>query len=49
MTTVHWYKDTKEAPNTATTLLDEAPVRREMDNLKRLVEVRVGPWPGVEG
>jgi len=41
MTTVHWYKDTKETYNTAVSLLDEAPIRREMDNLKKLVEVRL--------
>jgi hypothetical protein len=39
VTTVHWYTATKEAGTTAEALLDEAPLRREMDNLKRLVEV----------
>jgi hypothetical protein len=40
LTTIHWYKDTRETYNTAVSLLDEAPVRREMANLKQLVEVR---------
>lgn len=39
MVTVHWYKATKETHNTAVSLLDEAPIRREMDNLKQLVQV----------
>ncbi|KIY91271.1 hypothetical protein MNEG_16693 [Monoraphidium neglectum] len=39
MTTVHWYKATKETYNTATTLLDESPIRKEMANLKELVKV----------
>lgn len=46
MATVHWYKAAKEAPNTAQSLLDEAPLRREMDNLRQLVQVGSG---GVEG
>jgi hypothetical protein len=37
--TVHWYKATKETPNTPTSLLDEGPVRVEMDNLRQLVQV----------
>jgi hypothetical protein len=39
MVTVHWYKATKETPNTPESLLDEGPVRVEMDNLKQLVQV----------
>lgn len=38
MTTLHWYKATKETYNTPTTLLEEAPIRREMDNLRALVQ-----------
>lgn len=37
--TVHWYKATKELPNTPVSLLDDAPIRQEMDNLKQLVQV----------
>lgn len=40
LVTLHWYKATREAPNTAVSLLDEAPLRREMDHLRRLVQVR---------
>jgi hypothetical protein len=40
MTTVHWYKATREVYNTATTLLDEAPIRKEMANLRELVKAR---------
>jgi hypothetical protein len=39
MTSVHWYKATAEVYNTAATLLDEEPIRREMENLKELVRV----------
>lgn len=39
LVTVHWYKATKEVPNTPESLLEEAPIRREMDNLKQLVQV----------
>jgi len=38
MVTVHWYKATKESYNTPVTLLDEAPIRKEMDNLRALVQ-----------
>ena len=36
--TVHWYKATREARTTAGSLLEEAPLRAEMDNLRKLVE-----------
>lgn len=36
---MHWYKAQKEAPNTPASLLDEAPIRTEMDNLRQLVQV----------
>lgn len=39
LVTVHWYKATKEAPNTPATLLDEGPLRAEADNLRQLVQV----------
>jgi hypothetical protein len=39
LTSVHWYKATAETFNTAATLLDEEPIRREMANLKELVRV----------
>jgi hypothetical protein len=39
MVTVHWYKATKETPNTPQSLLEEGPVRAEMDNLRQLVQV----------
>lgn len=39
LVTVHWYKAKKETPNTPTTLLEEAPMRKEADNLKELVRV----------
>ncbi|KAI8467768.1 MAG: hypothetical protein J3K34DRAFT_480182 [Monoraphidium minutum] len=39
LVTVHWYKATMETPNTAVTLLDDAPMRKEMANLKTLVGV----------
>jgi len=38
LVTVHWYKATKESYNTPVTLLDEAPIRKEMDNLRALVQ-----------
>lgn len=38
LTTVHWYKATKETYNTPTTLLEEPPIRKEMDNLRALVQ-----------
>jgi hypothetical protein len=37
--TVHWYKATKETSTTPASLLDEGPVRVEMDNLRQLVQV----------
>lgn len=37
--TVHWYKATKETPNSPSSLLDDGPVRVEMDNLRQLVQV----------
>lgn len=39
LVTVHWYKATKETPNTVTTLLDEGPIRDEMANLQKLVAI----------
>lgn len=39
LTSVHWYKATAETYNTAATLLDEEPIRREMANLRELVRV----------
>lgn len=39
LVTVHWYKAQKEAYNTPVTLLEEAPIRKEMDNLRALVGV----------
>ncbi|WIA08610.1 hypothetical protein OEZ85_008039 [Tetradesmus obliquus] len=42
MTTLHWYKATKEAYNTPATLLEEAPIRKEMDNLRALVQTSQG-------
>eukprot|EP00878_Enallax_costatus_P030280 GHUV01032955.1.p1 GENE.GHUV01032955.1~~GHUV01032955.1.p1 ORF type:complete len:160 (+),score=39.49 GHUV01032955.1:1539-2018(+) len=39
LATVHWYKATKETPNTVQTLLDEGPIRSEMANLRKLVEI----------
>jgi hypothetical protein len=39
MTSVHWYKATAEKDTTPASLLDEAPIRAEMDNLKKIVEV----------
>jgi hypothetical protein len=39
MTTVHWYKATSETFNTPQSLLDEDPIRLEMDNLAQLVKV----------
>eukprot|EP00878_Enallax_costatus_P017264 GHUV01018129.1.p1 GENE.GHUV01018129.1~~GHUV01018129.1.p1 ORF type:complete len:450 (+),score=80.81 GHUV01018129.1:440-1789(+) len=41
-TSVHWYKATSETYNTAVTLLDEDPIRQEMTNLKKIVEVSNG-------
>jgi hypothetical protein len=38
-TSVHWYKATSETFNTAATLLDEEPIRKEMANLRELVKV----------
>lgn len=40
LTTVHWYKATRETYNTASTLLDEEPIKKEMANLRELVKVR---------
>lgn len=42
LVTVHWYKATKETPNTPASLLDEGPIRVEMDNLRQLVQVANG-------
>ncbi|KAF6263669.1 hypothetical protein COO60DRAFT_1698710 [Scenedesmus sp. NREL 46B-D3] len=42
MTTVHWYKATRETYNTPVTLLEEAPMRKEMDNLRALVQTSKG-------
>lgn len=42
LTTVHWYKATKETYNTPTTLLEEAPIRKEMDNLRAIVQTSQG-------
>lgn len=39
MTSVHWYKATSETFHTAESLLDEDPIRKEMDNLKTIVNV----------
>ncbi|KIZ01367.1 hypothetical protein MNEG_6591 [Monoraphidium neglectum] len=39
LVTVHWYKATKETANTAATLLDDAPIKKEMANLRALVGV----------
>jgi len=39
MTSVHWYKATSETFNTAASLLDEAPIRKEMINLAEIVRV----------
>ena len=39
MSTVHWYKATSETYNTAASLLEEEPIRREAANLKELVKV----------
>eukprot|EP00775_Hariotina_reticulata_P005367 gene5367-5602_t len=39
MTSVHWYKATSETINTPVTLLDEAPIRKEMINLAEIVRV----------
>jgi hypothetical protein len=39
LTTLHWYKATRENGDTVQTLLDEAPLRSEMANLKQLVDV----------
>eukprot|EP00878_Enallax_costatus_P009834 GHUV01010268.1.p1 GENE.GHUV01010268.1~~GHUV01010268.1.p1 ORF type:complete len:631 (+),score=180.97 GHUV01010268.1:56-1948(+) len=42
LTTLHWYKATKESYNTPTTLLEEAPIRQEMNNLRALVQTSQG-------
>jgi hypothetical protein len=39
LTTLHWYKATRENGDTVQALLDEAPLRSEMANLKQLVDV----------
>jgi hypothetical protein len=39
LVTVHWYKARREDENTVQSLLDEGPVRTEMANLRRLVEI----------
>jgi hypothetical protein len=39
LATVHWYKATSQEFNTAETLMDEAPVRREMQNFRELVKI----------
>jgi hypothetical protein len=39
LATVHYYKATREAYNTAATLLEEAPIRKDMANLRALVGV----------
>lgn len=41
-TSVHWYKATSETFNTAVTLLDEDPIRQEMTNFKKIVEISNG-------
>ena len=42
LVTLHWYKATKETDVTAASLLDDAPIRKEMENLKKLVGVAKG-------
>lgn len=42
VTTLHWYKATRETYNTPVTLLEEAPIRKEMDNLRALVQTSAG-------
>ena len=37
--TVHWYKSTKETYNTPQSLLEEAPLRQDMNRLKALVAI----------
>jgi hypothetical protein len=37
--TVHWYKAARESGDTVHTLLEEYPLRTEMTNLKKLVDV----------
>jgi hypothetical protein len=39
MTSIHWYKATRETFNTAASLLDEDIIRLEMSNLAQLVKV----------
>jgi hypothetical protein len=39
LATVHWYKARREDQNTVQTLLEEGPVRTEMANLRKLVEI----------
>ncbi len=39
MTSVHWYKATAEMNVTAAQLLEEEPIRKEMENLKVIVGV----------
>lgn len=46
LATVHWYKATRETYNTAQSLLDDEPIRKEMANLRELVKVRHGPPVG---
>jgi hypothetical protein len=47
LVTVHWYKATRETSSTVENLLDEGPLRTDMENLRQLVEVssRSG-WKG---
>ncbi|GBF91995.1 hypothetical protein Rsub_04719 [Raphidocelis subcapitata] len=42
LVTLHWYKATKETYNTPATLMEEAPIRKEADNLRELVRVSRG-------
>lgn len=39
LTTVHWYKATRENGDSVDTLLDEEPLRTDMANLKQLVDI----------
>lgn len=39
LVTVHWYKARREDQNTVQSLLAEGPVRTEMANLRKLVEI----------
>jgi hypothetical protein len=38
MSTIHWYKNTRATFNTPATLLDEAPIREAMANLKQVIQ-----------